>query len=69
MKKYFTFILFLTFALINAQTETEPAVITTSVEKISDTEYDLIFNVKILDQWHLYSHDQSSKACKVQRLV
>lgn len=39
----------------NAQTENNPVVFDTSVEKISDTEYDLIFEVSILDQWHLYS--------------
>ena len=55
MKKFFTLI-FLGFTFVlNAQTEREPALITTAVEKISDTEYDLIFNIKILDQWHLYS--------------
>tara|TARA_R110002073_G_scaffold108336_5_gene243459 strand:+ start:28416 stop:30389 length:1974 start_codon:yes stop_codon:yes gene_type:complete len=55
MKKLFTlFILFFVVA-INAQNEREPAVITTSVQKISDTEYDLIFNIKILEKWHLYS--------------
>jgi len=55
MKKLFTlFILFFTVA-INAQSEREPTLITTSVQKISDTEYDLIFNIKILDKWHLYS--------------
>ena len=38
-----------------AQTDNNPAVFSTSIEKISEDTYDLIFTVKILDQWHLYS--------------
>ena len=50
-------ILFLLFFTLNsfAQTENNPAVFSTSIEKISEDTYDLIFTVKILDQWHLYS--------------
>jgi thiol:disulfide interchange protein DsbD len=50
-------VLFLLFFTLNsfAQTESNPAVFSTSVEKISEDTYDLIFTVKILDQWHLYS--------------
>ncbi len=50
-------ILFLLFFALNgfAQTENNPAVFSTSVEKVSEDTYDLIFIVKILDQWHLYS--------------
>ena len=55
MKKFFTFFILFFVVAINAQSEREPAIISTSVQKISDTEYDLIFNIKILDQWHLYS--------------
>ena len=55
MKKLGTLLL-LFFALVaHAQTENNPAIISTSVEKISDTEYNLIFTTKILDQWHMYS--------------
>jgi thiol:disulfide interchange protein DsbD len=46
----------LLFALKSfAQTDNNPAVFSTSIEKISEDTYDLIFTVKILDQWHLYS--------------
>ena len=50
-------ILFLLFFALNsfAQTENNPAVFSTSVEKVSEDTYDLIFTVTILDQWHLYS--------------
>ena len=50
-------ILFLLFFTLNsfAQTENNPAVFSTSVEKVSEETYDLIFTVKIQDQWHMYS--------------
>ena len=50
-------ILFVLFFALNsfAQTENNPAVFSTSVEKVSEDTYDLIFTVKILNQWHLYS--------------
>lgn len=55
MKRHFL-LLFLLFSLItNAQTEQNPLVLTTSVEKLSETEYNLIFNARILKDWHMYS--------------
>ena len=55
MKKLGTLLL-LFFALNSlAQTKNNPAIVSTSVEKISDTDYNLIFTVNILDEWHLYS--------------
>ena len=55
MKRHFL-LLFLLFSLItNAQTEQNPLVLSTSVEKLSETEYNLIFNARILKDWHMYS--------------
>ena len=55
MKKFITLIaLFITLGF-SAQTEEDPAIISTSIQKISETEYDLIFHIKILEEWHLYS--------------
>ncbi|MGB1283695.1 MAG: protein-disulfide reductase DsbD family protein, partial [Polaribacter sp.] len=56
MKKFILLItVFCTF-ILHAQTEDNPITwLPTSVEKISDTEYNLIINAKILDKWHLYS--------------
>ena len=56
MKKFIVLItVFCTFCL-QAQTEDNPIKwLPTSVEKISDTEYNLIISAKILDKWHLYS--------------
>lgn len=56
MKKFFVVIaLILTAFHAFSQTENDPIVWKTSVEKISDTEYNLIFNATILTEWHLYS--------------
>lgn len=55
MKKFFALVLFFIGISVSAQTEANPVVLSTSVKKISDTEYDLTFHAKILDQWHLYS--------------
>lgn len=56
MKRVFTLLLFiLGFAsMVHAQDDA-PVEVETSVKKISDTEYDLIFNVYIDEEWHLYS--------------
>ena len=55
MKKFFTLFILLATLTLSAQTEKDPAVFETSIQKISETEYDLIFNITILDKWHLYS--------------
>lgn len=55
MKKFLTFIFLFVTLITNAQTEQDPVKWETSVEKISDTEYNLIFKATILDKWHLYS--------------
>ncbi|MEP2278401.1 protein-disulfide reductase DsbD domain-containing protein, partial [Maribacter sp.] len=38
-----------------AQTEDEPVVWEHHINKISDTEYELVMQAKILDGWHMYS--------------
>lgn len=55
MRKLFAIFLLLLAFTANAQTENQPVLIDTDVQKISDTEFDLIFKFTILDQWHLYS--------------
>ncbi|TVZ56083.1 thiol:disulfide interchange protein DsbD [Lutibacter sp. Hel_I_33_5] len=54
--KQLTLIFFLLFSIVSlAQTEDNPILLTTSLEKISDTEYDVVFNAKLLKDWYLYS--------------
>lgn len=52
-------LLFLGLFFINlttfAQTDANPAVWSHEVNKISDTEYELVFKGKIMDGWHVYS--------------
>ncbi|MFD2568446.1 protein-disulfide reductase DsbD family protein [Pseudotenacibaculum haliotis] len=55
MKKFLLYILLFFSFSVFAQTETEPVVWDTTMEKISDTEYDLVFKATILKDWHLYS--------------
>ncbi|WP_272023090.1 protein-disulfide reductase DsbD family protein [Olleya namhaensis] len=54
MKHITAFILFfITAFTVNAQLD--PVKWTTEVEQISDTEYNLIYNAKIDNHWHVYS--------------
>ncbi|TYQ00354.1 thiol:disulfide interchange protein DsbD [Tenacibaculum adriaticum] len=56
MKRFFTLLLFiLGFSLTSYSQDENPIEVETSVNKISDTEYDLIFNLYIDEDWHLYS--------------
>ena len=55
MKKALFFLLsFLAFANVNAQI-VNPVKWTSKVEKISDTEFNLVMEGKIEDNWHVYS--------------
>ncbi len=55
MKKLVTLILFFIGLVTFSQTDDNPLEVTPTVEKVSDTEYDLIFNILIAEDWHLYS--------------
>ncbi|CAM1351203.1 cytochrome c biogenesis protein CcdA [Tenacibaculum insulae] len=55
MKKFFTLFLLFIGLTVYSQSDDNPIVITPTVEKISDTEYDLIFDIEIAEDWHLYS--------------
>ncbi|WP_397444592.1 protein-disulfide reductase DsbD family protein [Polaribacter sp. R77954] len=55
MKKFITLFFFLSVFLANAQTAENPISINASVKKISETEYDIIFNAKLYKGWYLYS--------------
>ena len=55
MKKLISFFLGLFAAITFAQTEENPLALDAEIKKISDTQYDVIFDAKILEEWHLYS--------------
>ncbi|QOD60227.1 thioredoxin family protein [Polaribacter haliotis] len=55
MKKVFSiFLLFITLSIFS-QTEENPIVWKSSINKVSETEYDLIFEADLFPEWHLYS--------------
>lgn len=55
MKKLCTLFLLFLGLTVFSQSDDNPIVITPTVEKISETEYDLFFNIAIAEDWHLYS--------------
>ncbi len=56
MKKIYLFLLLATISLASVQSQIlDPVKWSTSVKKISETEYDLIAKATIEDKWHLYS--------------
>jgi thiol:disulfide interchange protein DsbD len=54
MKKIFFYLLFITAFSINAQV-VNPVKWTTKVEKVSETEFNLIISGSIENEWHVYS--------------
>lgn len=58
MKKIYLFLLLATISLGAVQSQIlDPVKWTTSVKKISETEYDLVAKAIIEDKWHLYSQE------------
>jgi thiol:disulfide interchange protein DsbD len=55
MKKLFFIAAFLLAITGFAQTAEDPIIIETSVKKISDTKYDIIFSAELYKGWYLYS--------------
>lgn len=56
MKKIYLFLLLATISLTSVQSQIlDPVKWSTSIKKISETEYDLISKATIEDKWHLYS--------------
>ncbi len=58
MKKFFLFLLFATISLASVHSQIlDPVKWSTSIKKISETEYDLISKAHIDDKWHLYAQE------------
>ncbi len=55
MKKLITLFLLFLGLTVFSQSDDNPIVVTPTVEKVSDTEYDLVFDIEIAEDWHLYS--------------
>lgn len=58
MKKIYLFLLLATISFASVQSQIlDPVKWSTSIKKISETEYDLIAKASIEDKWHLYSQE------------
>ncbi|SHM98702.1 protein-disulfide reductase DsbD [Polaribacter sp. KT 15] len=69
MKKLFLLLTLCFTVFANAQTEDNPLVWQTSIQKISETEYDAVFTAKILKDWHLYSQYNPEDASQALEIV
>lgn len=69
MKKLLTLFIVLFTITVTAQTESEPVIWKSSFQKISDTEYDIIFSAVILDNWHVYSQHNPEDASLPMRIT
>lgn len=69
MKKLFLLLTLCFTVFANSQTEDNPLVWQTSIQKISDTEYDAVFTAKILKDWHLYSQYNPEDASQALEIV
>lgn len=68
MKKVLA-LLFVLFSVITAKAQIEAVEWSTKVEKISDTEYNLIYEAYIENHWHLYSQTLPEDGAKPTRFV
>ena len=62
MKKFITFFILLSSLFLKAQTANEPIKIEKSIQKISETEYNLIFTATLFKGWYLYSQYNPDEA-------
>ncbi|KGL58432.1 protein-disulfide reductase DsbD [Polaribacter sp. Hel1_33_49] len=62
MKKFITVFILLPSLFLKAQTANEPIKIETSIQKISETEYNLIFTATLFKGWYLYSQYNPDEA-------
>tara|TARA_R110001592_G_scaffold20317_9_gene82664 strand:- start:3505 stop:5472 length:1968 start_codon:yes stop_codon:yes gene_type:complete len=62
MKKFITIFILSCSFFLQAQTADEPIKLETSVQKISETEYDIIFSAQLYKGWYLYSQYNPDEA-------
>ena len=62
MKQFLLLISLLYSLFTTAQTADNPIVWESSINQISETEYDVIFTAKLLQEWHLYSQENPEGA-------
>jgi thiol:disulfide interchange protein len=69
MKKFLSFFLLFTVLSVFSQTEDTPIVWESSINQISETEYDVIFTAKLLQEWHLYSQENPEGASQPLEII
>jgi len=62
MKKFFSILILFLSLSIFSQTSNEPIKIETALQKISETEYDIIFSAQLFKGWYLYSQHNPDEA-------
>ncbi|MDB4048471.1 thioredoxin family protein [Polaribacter sp.] len=62
MKRFLSVFFLITAISVFSQTEDNPIVWESSINQISETEYDVIFTAKLLQEWHLYSQENPEGA-------
>ena len=55
MKQFLIIISFLSVFYSKAQTPDDPILLTTEFQKVSETEYDIVFKAQLFKGWYLYS--------------
>jgi thiol:disulfide interchange protein len=69
MKKFLSFFLLITALSVFSQTEDTPIVWESSINQISETEYDVIFTATLLKEWHLYSQENPEGASQPLQIL
>jgi len=62
MKKLFSILILFLSLSIFSQTSNEPIKIETALQKISETEYDIVFSAQLFKGWYLYSQHNPDEA-------
>ena len=69
MNKFFLSLLLLFSVYTQAQTADSPITWESSMQKISETEYDVIFTARLFKAWHLYSQYNPEDASQALEIV
>ena len=69
MKRFLSVFFLITAISVFSQTEDNPIVWESSINQISETEYDVIFTAKLLQEWHLYSQENPEGASQPLEII
>jgi len=69
MKQFLLLISLLYSLFTTAQTADNPIIWESSINQISETEYDVIFTAKLLQEWHLYSQENPEGASQPLEII